>query len=35
MKRLYYKDGTYIDYRAEHVWEYENDPDYNRTENLL
>jgi len=32
MKRVYYKDGSYID--AEVTWEYENDPDWERTETL-
>lgn len=33
MRRIWYKDGTYIDCQAEHALEYENDPDYSRTEN--
>lgn len=35
MVRVYYKDGTFIDVGYEHAWEYENDPEWNRTVILL
>lgn len=32
MKRIIYKDGDYKDVPDEAAWEFENDPDYERTE---
>lgn len=32
MRRIYYKDGSWKD--VEVSWEYENDPDWERTEDL-
>ncbi len=34
MKRIWYEDGCYIDVEAKYAWEYENDPDWVRTEDL-
>ncbi len=34
MKRIWYADGSYIDVSAQSAWEYENDPDWVRTEDL-
>lgn len=34
MKRIIYKDGTSKDVSDESAWEFENDPDYERTEEL-
>ena len=30
MQRVFYKDGTFLDCKVS--WEYENDPDWDRTE---
>ena len=34
MSRIYYKDGTYKEVKSDQAWEYENDPDWERTETL-
>jgi hypothetical protein len=34
VKRVWYKDGSYIDVPSNAAWEYENDPDWDRTESL-
>lgn len=34
MKRIWYKDGTYKDVPTDHAWEYENDPDWDHTEEI-
>lgn len=32
--RLWFKDGTYMDVDQNRAWEYESQPDYDRTEDL-
>ena len=34
MKRVWYTDESFIDVPADCAWEYENDPDWERTEPL-
>lgn len=34
MKRLWYKDHTYMDVEDRYVWEYEADPEWDHTEDL-
>lgn len=35
MVRVWFRNGTYKDVLASHAWEYENDPDYERTDDVL
>lgn len=34
MRRLHYKNGTFKDVDDSQSWEYENDPDWERTEDI-
>lgn len=34
MRRVWYKDGTYMDVQRMHAWEYEGDPEWDHTEDL-